>query len=64
MNLEPILQINRRIYEENLVEIPGPMVAPLGGFTWNVPKKIKKHENSKSPDFWWTQNIKKKLLKN
>jgi hypothetical protein len=34
---EPILQINRRIHEKNLVEILGPMVQPLGGSTWNVP---------------------------
>jgi hypothetical protein len=33
----PILQINRKIHENNLVEILGPMVPPLGGFTWNVP---------------------------
>jgi hypothetical protein len=32
-----MLQINRKIHEKNLVEILGPMVTPLGGFTWNVP---------------------------
>jgi hypothetical protein len=39
---EPILQINRRIHEKNLVEFLGPMVPPLGGFTWNAPYRYKK----------------------
>jgi hypothetical protein len=34
------LQINRKIHEKNLDEILGPMVPPLGGFTWNIPMRF------------------------